>query len=532
MNTELELQPRTNTSGQPWFTNNAAQLPGPLAPAEILHYVADKLELRTVTSMTKYLADAVSTVFINMSEEHPAHNLQLARQMESTMVKIQSLMMREVYDHEVKKYPANFVLKVNWPEIMSFAANRVAAHYDIVVPIPFALDKKRQAEYSKTIIMFYTHLCKLQDCPVTLEHMHLHRYGWLRKTDTKQLVDAASKLSKGQFDTLRFKSLKALDHVLNLGINPLIEKLSTINSENFNVNRRAPLQKAFTQDVHDNVLSLMKAFETQVQQWVDKHLQGNYFAEWDGHFPSSCKFDPETLLQLHEQLLPYVFGCFMYAIPKMFQDGKHYDARVHASNCGLRRDHIKIGFDSCSLTQIFVSQGNVIVRVNKANKVKHMKTKDFTIDSTSTVGKALYLMLRLGLYVKAPAFFFMFKSPGFAPKAFSLYLYKKMATVYELPKGMAGITAARLTQASNDIVAMAEAVHNAGGLTEEVLQEQQQRAANCLHSMQEHHKYAVRAAKRKDAEDTNPGVVQEKRVHWSDETSDTESIESIDSGSD
>jgi hypothetical protein len=432
------------------------------------------------------------------------------------MFKVKSTIVHGLYHAYVEDYPhKDFVSKKQWPKILSFSCNRMNLQDNLVVPIPYEIPEKKQAEYSSCLLQFYEKLCNLQGIPYNTETMHLHKYGWLRHTDTDLLVQAAKQLSKGLFDTLRHRALRALDHVLGLGLSDLIQALCKVDSDELAKNPQAPVQKPLSKEVAVQVKNKINDLFFKCNDWLVEHggCEGfltmlEPYADGRLRFAVKCRFLKvmhEDFLRLHKPLNRLVFGLMMYGGKEYFRDGDFFDPSVHCDEIGFRRDHVNIGFSPMDDISVSVyrytektgspRQTDILFRIIRTTKRALHKPLLLHIDASSTMGQFLWLLMTLGHLKESPALFFHIKE-GKACRH-TTALYKTMRRFFEIPPGMSGTIAARLTKAEACNLQKAEDVCASGGLTAKIVASEQKSARCNLHSVQQHQNYAVRAAKRK-----------------------------------
>ena len=445
------------------------------------------------------------------------------KQMRGLMVKLKSTIVHGLYQAQVADWPyPDFVQRKEWPQIMSFAPTRLSTHNKVAVPIPYSLARSQEIEYSNCIMHFYKQVQELEGVEYTPDSMHLHKFGWLRHSETDKLVMAAKKLTKGTFETLRDKALKALDHVLGLGITELIWALQEVDTDELNTQYKAPLQQALSKDVVISIKNRINDLFFQCNDWIVDNCDCGIFYLLDDYADGRLRFtilpvhsrqkwdlpdrSSEEFAKIHKPLNRLIFGLMMYGGTEYFTDGDFYNSDLHCVEIGFRRDHINIGFLSTDDIQISVyrcgsEHGNkpgrvdMLLRIVRTTKGKLDETLTLRIDATSTIGMFMLLLYTLGIHAKAPSFFFHMNDGE--PCRHTIALYKTMRRYYNVPAGQGGTIAARITKATDHALKKAEDVCEAGELTEDIIQKETNSARSSLHNVQQHQKYAARGAKRR-----------------------------------
>ena len=477
-------------------------------------YLASTLGQDKMCDINRYLYAMLHSISNN------DQSAQTQQAMRSTLFKLKATLMHSVYHADIQAHtPENFVQLREWPQIMSFTARHTMLQDNIVVPVPYTITQKKMNEYSTALIQFYQALCKLQGVPYDAERMHLHKYGWLRHTSMETLIKAAKTMTKGHFDTLRFKALRALSHVLGLSINPLIDELAEISSEGMPTKTRAPIQVPLTSEVKTNIRHMLTALQSDVEDFlVNQREKGIWFGLIGGtdeevyefsDIPNSWLSDKQVL-ELHSALQPLVFGLMMYGEPQDFRSNTYTGPSSAVQSIGLRRDHINITFDPNDNISIGIVGADTHKHVNifakLVNKVGELTDHYMTIDGCSRVGQYICLLIKLAKYLDSKTLFFNIKGKnrhkpcviGVTPC--NLNFYQTMRKYFNIPAGMGGTIAARMTHAERDCMEIAQDVVATGAVTAEIIDKQNSQARSALHSVNEHKNYAARAAKRKALE--------------------------------
>lgn len=430
------------------------------------------------------------------------------------ITKLKATLVHSVYHTQINTTASpSFVQDKAWPMVLSFNAQRIECHDDLVVPIPYKLTTKKMAEYSTSIMAFYTELCKIQTIPCEMDRLHLHNFGWLRHTNQKILLKAAANMTKGLLDTLRYKALKALNHIADLNLTSLINALAELDTTKLPPSVREP-QRALSTKVLKQINLKLTELHESIEEWMRENEEYKVASvkDWNVMLMATSN---EDILSLHQRLLPLVFGYMLYGDAKVFGNGKDFDEH-HVTSLGFRRDHINIGFTPMDPIELNLELSDkatvqnpkdytIVLSIHKLTKQSRHPTA-ICIDGGSTVGKAIILLRSIAKHVKASRLFFNLFWNSAAKDHLcigpaTLSMYKQMAKFFNIPAGMRGTTAARMTHAERDAKKFAAEVTAADGITADIMQRRDSSAANTMHTTQEHERYAARAQKRRKEDD-------------------------------
>lgn len=478
-------------------------------------------QYQPLNTMDDYLRDTLSArrmckinqLLYALLEEVADSKTAKTESMRTMVFKLKATVVHSVYHSLMDSMDCkDFVQQKQWPPVMSFAPARLMLRHNFAVPVPYMLTTMKQAEYSSAIMAYYKALCEVQNIPCIMDRLHLHRFGWLKHTDKELLLKAPQKMSRGQFETLRGKALKALNHVMGLGIETLIEELHEVDGSATISAHRAPVQRPLTDEIQEQIQTQLEELNTayinhiRTMQgqlgWQEVvHASGRHYFQF---FDKKHEYSLGTAKEIQEILTPLVFGYMLYGKPEIFK-GSEYSPEgevKYATALGFRRDHLNIGFDISDPVQLILPQvGETVLtlHVRKKNKATHRVSNKIYIDGTSAIGQAMWLLGILAKHANSSRLIFYFRgtAPNYTIRLPAMGYYDKMRRYFNIPAGMGGTTAARLTHAERDNMEYAAAVQQAGGVTEELMERRAQGAEACLHTVNEHEKYAMRAAKRK-----------------------------------